>query len=425
MNKSNISIGLQKRYRAERRFRLAGLTAIIIGLSFLLLLLTSIVMRGTDAFWQSVITLDIVLDEKVLDPQNKRTQNPDILLTADYPQLVRSALLEKLELEKSKTVNKDLNRFFSGRARVDLRNFVVANSALIGTKQTVTILASADIDQALKGNINLNIPEKNRKVSDQQIKWMNKLVADGALYKKFNWGFLTFGGSSRPEASGLGVALIGSVIMMLVVLIIGVPIGVGAAIYLQEFAKKGRLSDFIEININNLAAVPSIVYGLLGLAVFINLFGMPRSASLVGGLVLMLMTLPTIVIATRSALGAVPPSIRDAALGLGASKVQMLFGQVLPLALPGILTGTIIGLARALGETAPLLLIGMVAFIVDIPTSPFEPATALPVQIYMWASEAERAFVERTSGGIMVLLVFLTLMNLVAVFLRRKFERRW
>jgi len=430
MSSSRRNIGLKKRYRAEKRFRLAGLAAIIIGMCFLAVLLSSIVMRGTSAFWQTVIVLDVSLEEGFIDPQGQRTQNPDILpdtvISADYPLLVREALAKKLGLEnRDRATNRDLSRFFSGRARVDLRDLVMHNPALIGTVQPVTILASSDIDQALKGHVNLDVPEQNRKISNRQVEWMNELAAAGALTQQFNWGFLTFGGSSRAEASGLGVALIGSGFMMLVVLLIGVPIGVGAAIYLQEFAKKGRLSDFIEININNLAAVPSIVYGLLGLAVFINLFGMPRSAALVGGLVLMLMTLPTIVIATRSALGAVPPSIRAAALGLGASKVQMLFGHVLPLALPGILTGTIIGLARALGETAPLLLIGMVAFIVDRPATPLDPATALPVQIYMWAGEAERAFVERTSGGIIVLLVFLALMNLAAVLLRRKFERRW
>jgi len=423
---SHPDIGLKKRYRAERRFRLAGFTAIAIGLAFLALLLGSVISRGASVFWQSVITLDVYLDEAILDPKGERYHNPDILIAADYPLLVRESLAHTLELEKrDRTINRDLMRFFSGRARVELRDLVTADPTLIGTMQRVSLLASADIDQALKGHVDLTVPERNRKISDRQIDWMNKLVTAGALKQQWNWGLLSFGGSSRAEASGLSVAIIGSAYMMLVVLLIGVPLGVAAAIYLQEFAKKGRLSDFIEININNLAAVPSIVYGLLGLAVFINLFGLPRSASLVGGLVLMLMTLPTIVIATRSALQAVPPSIRAAALGLGASKMQMLFGQVLPLALPGILTGTIIGLARALGETAPLLLIGMVAFIVDRPSTPLDPATALPVQIYMWAGEAERAFVERSSGGIIVLLVFLALMNLAAVLLRRKFERRW
>jgi len=426
MSSFHRDIGLKKRYRAECRFRLLGFAAIVVGLVFLAVLLSSVVMRGTGAFWQSVITLDVLLDENIIDPKAEREQNPDILISADYPLLVREALAIQLQLShRDRATNRDLTRFFSGRVRVELRKLVMDNPALIGTVRQVTILTSADIDQALKGHISLDVPEQNRKISNRQMDWIELLKEQGALTQQFNWGLLTFGGSSRAEAAGLGVAIIGSAYMMLVVLLIGVPIGVAAAIYLQEFAKKGRLSDFIEININNLAAVPSIVYGLLGLAVFINLFGLPRSASLVGGLVLMLMTLPTIVIATRSALAAVPPSIRAAALGLGASKVQMLFQHVLPLALPGILTGTIIGLARALGETAPLLLIGMVAFIVDRPVTPLDPATALPVQIYMWAGEAERAFIERTSGGIIVLLIFLALMNLAAVLLRRKFERRW
>jgi phosphate transport system permease protein len=254
---------------------------------------------------------------------------------------------------------------------------------------------------------------------------MKTLSEEGVMKEAFNTGLFTYGASSRPETSGLGVALVGSLYMMLIVLGLALPIGVAASIYLEEFAKKNRWTDMIEVNINNLAAVPSIVFGLLGLAVFVNFFGLPRSASLVGGLVLTLMTLPTIIIATRAALRAVPPSIRAAALGLGASKTQMVFHHVLPLAAPGILTGTIIGLAHALGETAPLLLIGMVAFVADVPSTPMEPATALPVQIYMWANEAERAFVERTSGAIIVLLLFLAVMNIAAIILRRRFERRW
>ena len=254
---------------------------------------------------------------------------------------------------------------------------------------------------------------------------MKTLSDAGAMTKEFNTGLFTFGASSRPEAAGIGVAALGSLYMMLIVLALALPIGVAASIYLEEFAPKNRLTDLIEVNINNLAAVPSIVYGLLGLSIFINFAGMPRSAAVVGGLVLTLMTLPTIIIATRAALKAVPPSIRAAALGLGASKMQTIFHHVLPLAMPGILTGTIIGLAHALGETAPLLLIGMVAFVVDFPGSPMEPSTALPVQIYMWANEAERAFVERTSGAIIILLIFLVVMNLGAILLRRRFERRW
>ena len=255
--------------------------------------------------------------------------------------------------------------------------------------------------------------------------WIDKLAANGILTKTFNTGLFTFGASSQPETAGLGVAMIGSLFMMLTVFALAVPLGVAAALYLQEFAPKNRFTDLIEVNINNLAAVPSIVFGLLGLAVFINFLGMPRSASLVGGLVLTLMTLPTIIIATRAAINAVPPSIREAALGVGASKMQTVFHHVLPLAMPGILTGTILGLAKALGETAPLLMIGMVAFVVDFPRTPLESATALPVQIYMWATEAERGFVERTAAATLVLLAFMLLMNAIAIVLRQRFTRKW
>ncbi len=325
----------------------------------------------------------------------------------------------------NKPAMRELGKLFSEGVRGQLRDLVVANPSLIGTTQNVWVLTGADIDSAFKGQIDLSVDQTRRKVSDQQVEWMNKLKGEGAMSQRFNTGLFTYGASSRPETSGLGVALIGSLYMMLIVLCLALPIGVAASIYLEEYAKKSRLTDIIEVNINNLAAVPSIVFGLLGLAVFINFFHMPRSASLVGGMVLTLMTLPTIIIATRAALRAVPPSIRAAALGVGASKTQMVFHHVLPLAAPGILTGTIIGLAHALGETAPLLLIGMVAFVANSPVTPLDPSTALPVQIYMWANEAERAFVERTSGAIIVLLIFLAVMNITAIILRRRFERRW
>jgi len=417
-------IGLKRRYAAERRFRLLGIGAIMIGLAFLGMLLWTVIAQGYTAFWQTTINLEIYWDEAILDPQGGR--DPATLLTADYPRLVRNALAQQLNVTVAdKATNRDLTRMISAGSRAVLRQALIQNLDLIGTTTPLILLASADIDAVVKGHINLSVPEKNRKVSDQQLRWIDQLAKDETLSQRFNSGFFTFGGSSRPETSGLAVALVGSAYMMITVLLLGVPIGVAAAIYLQEFARKNRFTDLIEVNINNLAAVPSIVYGLLGLAIFINFVGLPRSASLVGGLVLTIMTLPTIVITTRSALGAVAPSIRAAALGLGASKVQMVFGHVLPLALPGILTGTIIGIARALGETAPLLLIGMVAFVVERPTTPLDPATALPVQIYMWANEAERAFVERSSGGIIVLLLFLAAMNVAAVILRRKFEKRW
>ncbi len=419
-------IGLKKRYAAERRFRLYGALAISVGIIFLAVMLVSIVSKGYTAFWQTTVTLPITFEEKLIDPQGKRATDTNVLVTANYPKLAENALVAALAIDPAdKAAVRNLKGFLSDSSRTALRDMVMGNPAIIGTTVPVDILASANIDSAYKGQIDLSVDESRRKVSDQQIGWMNKLAADGVLAEKFNTGLFTFGASSRPETSGMGVAIIGSLYMMLIVLVLALPIGVAASIYLEEFAKKTRLTDIIEVNINNLAAVPSIVFGLLGLAVFINFMGLPRSAALVGGLVLTLMTLPTIIIATRAALAAVPPSIRAAALGLGASRMQMVFHHVLPLALPGILTGTILGLARALGETAPLLLIGMVAFVANYPATPLDPATALPVQIYMWANEAERAFVERMSGAIIILLAFLMVMNITAIVLRRRFERRW
>ncbi|NML74990.1 phosphate ABC transporter permease PstA [Rhizobium sp. S-51] len=419
-------IGIKRRYRAERRFRAYGMAAIAFGLIFLFILVASVTSRGYTAFLQTKITLPIEFSEKVIDPKGVRATNPNTLVMANYPVIARSALATALGLDPAdKTIAKPVTEMLSDSVRVQLRDMVIADPSLIGRTVPVALLANANIDSAFKGQIDLSVDEGNRKVSDRQIGWMNTLAESGALSKHFNTGLFVNGASSRPEAAGVGVALIGSAYMMLIVLVLSLPIGVAASIYLEEFAPKNRFTDLIEVNINNLAAVPSIVFGLLGLAVFINFAGLPRSASVVGGLVLTLMTLPTIIIATRAALKAVPPSIRAAALGLGASKMQTVFHHVLPLAMPGILTGTIIGLAHALGETAPLLLIGMVAFVADYPGTPLDPSTALPVQIYQWANEAERAFVERTSGAIIILLLFLLVMNVGAILLRRRFERRW
>lgn len=419
-------IGIRRRYAAERRFRLYGVAAITFGLVFLFLLLWSVLSKGYTAFQQTELTLPITFSQEIIDPNNKRETDPQVLQTANYPVLVRNALAEKLGVASSnRAALRQVSGLFSDSARVELRDMVMSDPSIIGETLPVTVLASANIDSAFKGQFDMTVDEASRKVSDQQVAWMDQLAKEGVLAKGFNTGLFVNGNSSRPEAAGLGVALIGSLYLMGIVLVLSLPIGVAASIYLEEFAPKNRLTDLIEVNINNLAAVPSIVYGLLGLAVFINFAGLPRSAPLVGGLVLTLMTLPTIIIATRAALRAVPPSIRAAALGLGASKMQTTFHHVLPLAMPGILTGTIIGLAHALGETAPLLLIGMVAFVANVPATPLDPSTALPVQIYMWANEAERAFVERTSGAIIVLLAFLVIMNLGAILLRRRFERRW
>ena len=419
-------IGIKARYAAERRFRAYGLLAIALGLFFLFLLLGSVISQGYTAFWQTSIQLDVTFDEEVIDPNGVRDSDQMTLLTANYPVLAQRALYEELGIDpEDRATRRAANGLLSQGVRGQLRDMVVANPSIIGTTQPVWLLAHGDIDSAKKGQFDLTVEESRRRVSDQQLAYMDQLEQSGAMQMRFNTGIFTYGASSRPETAGMGVAIIGSFYMMLIVLVLALPIGVAASIYLEEFAPKNRWTDLIEVNINNLAAVPSIVYGLLGLAVFINFVGLPRSAAIVGGLVLTLMTLPTIIIATRAALKAVPPSIRDAALGVGASKMQMVFHHVLPLAAPGILTGTIIGLATALGETAPLLLIGMVAFVADYPSTPLDPSTALPVQIYMWSGQAERAFVERTSGAIIILLGFLAVMNITAIILRRRFERRW
>jgi phosphate transport system permease protein len=320
---------------------------------------------------------------------------------------------------------RQLNALVSSGAVYQLRSMALKDPDMIGRTIDVWLLAAADVDMLFKGHFRRDLAEGDRRVSDQQIAWIDRLEAEGRLERKFNTAFLTAGDSREPELAGIWGAVSGSFFTLLITLVLSFPIGVAAAVYLEEFAKKNRWTDLIEVNINNLAAVPSIVFGLLGLAVFLNFFGLPRSAPLVGGLVLTLMTLPTIIIASRSALKAVPPSIREAALGVGASRMQMVVHHVLPLALPGMLTGAIIGMARALGESAPLLMIGMVAFIVDIPKGVTDPATVLPVQIYLWADSPERAFVERTSAAIMVLLAFLVVMNAGAIILRKKFERRW
>jgi phosphate transport system permease protein len=414
----------KKRYAAERRFRMYGIAALCFATAFLAILFTTIIGTGWTAFLQSKFLLNVTFAEDVIAPDGKRDEQT--LRLANWDKLARTALYEAIGIDESKRAERrDANELLSRGIDVQLRDMVLANPELIGQTRPVRLLAHGNVDALLKGAIDRDIPEDRRQLNDRQLAWVDAAVEKGILAKKFNTGLFTFGASSQPETAGLLVAIVGSFFMMLTVALLAVPIGVAAAIYLEEFAPKNRWTDLIEVNINNLAAVPSIVFGLLGLAVFINFMGLPRSASLVGGLVLTLMTLPTVIIASRAALTAVPPSIREGALGVGASKMQAVFHHVLPLALPGIMTGTIIGLVQALGETAPLLMIGLVAFVVDVPSTPLEPATALPVQIYMWASSAERGFVERTAGATIVLLGFLFIMNALAVFLRRRFERRW
>ncbi|HWL61808.1 MAG TPA: phosphate ABC transporter permease PstA [Steroidobacteraceae bacterium] len=418
-----VEKGLRRRYRAERRFRLYGLAAVLLGVSFVVFLFGTIFGQGVSAFRQAELTLEIHYDPAEIDPAG--TRDPEVLATANYNALVRAALRARFPGVEGREATRALYDLVSNAAPFRLQHRVEADPSLIGTRSRVTFMAGSRVDQLLKGRIDRGLPEESRVLSDQQIGWIDGLVAQGDLRLAFNRGFFTNGDSRDPEQAGVLGAVVGSLLTLAVTLLLSFPIGVAAAVYLEEFAVRNRWTDLVEVNINNLAAVPSIVFGLLGLAMFLNFFGMPRSAPLVGGFVLTLLTLPTIIIASRAALKAVPPSIREAALSMGASNLQTVAHHVLPLAMPGMLTGAIIGMARALGETAPLLMIGMVAFIVDVPRSLTDPATALPVQIFLWADSPERAFLERTSAAIMVLLAFLIVMNATAVILRNRFQRRW
>ncbi len=425
----------RRRNAAEARFRLFGLMAIAVGIAALFILVASVLANGAGSFRQTFLFLDVHLDEKVLDKSGSR--DPEVMkkvTTIGYGKIVDAALKEAIAkngIAIEGLTDKDVSDMISKEAAALIRDRVLSDPELVGQTIAVKVLANGRIDGYLKGRVTLDSAERDSNVSPNQLRLADVMIEKGLLVKSFNWGFVTGPDASelRPEAAGLGIAILGSAYMMIVVLVLSLPIGVAASIYLEEFAPKNRFTDLIEVNISNLAAVPSIVFGILGLAIFINVAGLPQSAPIVGGLVLTLMTLPTIIIATRAALKAVPPSIRDAALGVGASKMQAVLHHVLPLAMPGILTGTIIGLAQALGETAPLLLIGMVAFVRDFPAAPpegfFDPAAALPVQVYNWTQRADPAFVERASGAIIVLLVFLLVMNAIAILLRRRFERRW
>ena len=425
----------RRRNAAEARFRLYGIAAIAVGLLMLLVLLVTIVSRGTGAFQQTYLSLPVTLTEAKLDKKgNRDIEDIKKVSTFGYAPLLKDAF-EAYVAEtgiESGLKPKDMAGILSKGAEAQIRDAVIADPSLIGQTVTFEFLASGRVDGYLKGRVARSSIENDKNISPEQLDLVDQMADRGDLRKRFNMAFITGADASdqRPEAAGIGVSMIGSFFMMLVVLVLSLPIGVAASIYLEEFAPKNWITDVIEVNISNLAAVPSIVFGILGLAVFINYMHLPNSAPLVGGLVLTLMTLPTIIISTRASLKAVPPSIRDAALGVGASKMQSVFHHVLPLAAPGILTGTIIGLAQALGETAPLLLIGMVGFIASNPPGSIgegllAPNSAMPAQIYEWAKRADPAFYERAWGGIIILLVFLITMNAIAVLLRRRFERRW
>lgn len=413
---------LRKRYRAERRFRRYGVLATATALLILGVMLVSIIVVGYSAFHQTVVRLDVYFDPEIL---TREGSDIAALRRADYPALIKTSLRTLFPEVTERREQRQLYALMSRSAANTMRSHVLTDPGIIGSRNTYWLLASDDLDLFLKKQITRDTPEHERQLSDLQLGWAERLVEQGLAKLEFNKQFFMMGDSREPELAGIWGAAVGSFFTLMVCMTLSFPIGVMAALYLQEFAPKNYITDLIEVNINNLAAVPSIVFGLLGLAVFLNFLELPRSAPLVGGIVLALMTLPTIIIAGRAALLAVPPSIREAALAVGASPMQTAFHHVVPLALPGMLTGAIIGMARALGETAPLLMIGMVAFIVDIPQNILDPGTVLPVQIFLWADSPERAFVAKMGAGIMVLLTFLIVMNLIAVLLRRRFEQKW
>ena len=420
----NVENSTNKRHRKEKRFKSLCLGAVMVAILFLILLLSSLAYKGLSGFTKTTIQIPIYFNEEIIDPEN--TKDIAVIKKASFRKIFKQSILQKFpEAKDNRKIYRNIAKIYSRGSPYLLKKMVLDDISLIGKTINVDLVSSSIIDQLRKNNININVPESDRPVSDATLKIYDQLTTEGVIKKRLNFSFFKYGDSRNPEEAGILGALLGSLFTLIITLLLSFPIGVLTAIYLEEFAPKNKFTYFIEININNLAAVPSIIFGLLGLAIFLNFFGLPRSIPLTGGLVLTLMTLPTVIISSRASLKAVPPTIRDAALGLGASKMQAVFNHVVPSAAPGMFTGTIIGMARALGETAPLLLMGMVAFIVEVPASIFDPATVLPAQIYLWADSPERGFVEKTSAAIIVLVLFLIIMNSLAIWLRRKFEVRW
>ena len=422
---------LNKRYKKEKRFILLGRVAVSLTIIFLVILLGSILLKGISGFYTTNIFLQTNLSQEIIDPQDKK--NVEEIYKSSWRKIARNSIYDVLSaFNKSKNIDKisrkdkrDFLKLFSRSSEFYIRDFTLKNLDSIGKEVKISIPSSSLVDQFLKGKINIAVNENDRPINDKQVSWINFMVENKMIERKFNINFFYKGDSRNAEEAGILGAIVGSFFVILVAIIVAFPVGVMSAIYLEEFAPKNKITNLIEVNINNLAAVPSIVFGLLGLAIFLNFFGLPRSSPLAGGLVLALMTLPTIIISSRVAIKSVPPSIREAAMGIGASKMQSVFHHVIPLAVPGILTGTIIGMARALGETAPLLMMGMVAFIVDVPQSITDPSTVLPAQIFLWSDQPERGFEEKTAAATIILLVFLLTMNALAVFLRYKYERKW
>ena len=413
---------LKKRYSSEKRFKRYGIISICMALLFVGLLIVKVLSEGSSAFVKTTIQLELNFDSKLLNVSEKPTKEE--LENIDFYSFALQHILKSYPTN-NRDEEKQLIKLFTSDFEFEVKKLFLSNLNILNTVVPFKITASSDLDQLHKGNYTKNIAEDRRKISNYQLKNYDHFLEKNKITKVYNNYFLTNGDSRNPEIAGIGGAMLGSLFSILVCLAISFPIALFAAVYLEEFAPKNKFTDFIEININNLAAVPSIVFGLLGLGILLNVFELPRSTSLVGGITLALMTLPRIIIPCRASLKAVPPSIREAALAVGASKVQSVMHHVVPLAMPGTLSGTIIGLAQALGETAPLLLIGMVAFVVQVPGNPMDPSASLPIQVYLWSESAERGFVEKTSATIMMLLAFLILMNSVAVYARQKFEKKW
>ncbi|WP_447909173.1 phosphate ABC transporter permease PstA [Brevundimonas bullata] len=410
---------LRGRYAREMRFKWYGRAAIGFALTFLVILLGSIIMQGHTAFYAHSVTLPVYMDPARIDrsyPQG-----------ANFEQIVAEQQMRRLGIQDDAQGSKTaaMKALFSSELKFQAAGMIARQPSLLGQTVPVTAPLSDNADLYLKGEISQATPEDQRRISNEQMAWLDRMKASGSVRAHFNSALFTKGDSTQPELAGLLGAVVGSALMLLVTALIAIPVGVGAAVWLEEYSPRNRLTAIIEVNINNLAAVPSIVYGLLGLALFINFLHLPRASPMVGGLVLALMALPTVIIATRSSLKAVPPSIREAALAMGASRTQTVFGHVLPLAMPGVMTGSIIAMAHALGETAPLLLIGMISFVPGVPHAIDEPVGALPSLIYIWENASERAFHERTAAAILVLLAFMIVMNAAAILLRRRFERRW
>ena len=419
MNKDQL---LKKRYRAEKRFKFYGFVSITLAILFVIFLVNVIFSKGSTAFQRTTIAVEVNFNTEELELSSNASIEE--IQDADFYDLSINSLLKLYKTEGAKQ-EKELLRVFSPDHDIEIKNFLIKNLDNLNKNVIVNLTTSDDIDQLHKGNYPRHLPEERRRISDFQLLIYDQLVKENKVNKVFNTFFFTNGDSRNPEIAGIGGSLFGSFFTIIITLILSFPIAIFASIYLEEFAPKNRITDFIEININNLAAVPSIVFGLLGLGILLGTFDLPRSTPLVAGITLSLMTLPRIIIPCRASLKAVPPSIREGALAVGASKVQSVMHHVVPLSIPGTLSGTIIGLAQALGETAPLILIGMVAFVVDIPATPIDPSASLPVQVYLWSEQAERGFVEKTSATIMVLLSFLIVMNFIAVYLRQKFEKKW